>query len=84
MAHQQHMLPLEPPAVNRLAEVKMPTLIVVGDQDAPEVLEVADTLEQGIAGAKKLVLPGTAHHLHMEKPQEFNRVVLEFLNGLQR
>ncbi len=82
IAHQRRMLPLEPPAVNRLAEVKMPTLIVVGDQDAPEVLEIADTLEQGIAGAKKLVLPGTAHHLHMEKPQEFNRVVLEFLNGL--
>jgi pimeloyl-ACP methyl ester carboxylesterase len=62
----------------------VPTLIVVGDQDAPEVLEVADTLEQGIAGAKKLVLPGTAHHPNMEKPQEFNRVVLEFLHGLQR
>src|SRR5438552_3337811 len=42
MAHQQHMLPLEPPAVNRLAVVNMPTLIVVGDQDMPEVLEVAD------------------------------------------
>ncbi len=84
MAHQQHMLPLEPPAVNRLAEVKAPTLIMVGDQDASEVLEIADTLEQGIAGAKKVVIPGTAHHLHMEKPEEFNRVVLEFLNGLQR
>jgi len=81
MVHQRHMIPLEPPAVNRLAEVKVPTLIVVGDQDAPEVLEVADTLEHGIAGAKKVVIPGTAHHLHMEKPQEFNRVVLEFLHG---
>jgi pimeloyl-ACP methyl ester carboxylesterase len=84
MAHQQHMLPLEPPAVNRLAEVKAPTLIVVGDQDMPEVLEVADTLEQGIAGAKKVIIAGTAHHPNMEKPEEFNRVVVDFLNGLQR
>lgn len=32
------MLPLEPPAVNRLAEVKVPTLIVVGDENVLEVL----------------------------------------------
>lgn len=83
MAHQQHMLPLEPPAFNRLAEVKAPTLIVVGDADAPEVLEIADALKQGIAGAKKVVIPGTAHHPNMEKPEQFNRVVLDFLNGLQ-
>ena len=82
MAHQQHMLPLEPPAVNRLAEVKVPALVVVGEEDAPETIEIADALEQGIAGAKKVVLAGTAHHPNMEKPEEFNRVVLDFLNGL--
>jgi pimeloyl-ACP methyl ester carboxylesterase len=80
-ADQQHMLPLEPPAINRLAEVKVPTLIVVGDEDAPHILEVADILEQGIASAKKVIIPGTAHHLNMEKPEEFNRVVLDFLVG---
>ena len=71
---------LRTPAVDRLAEVKAPTLIVVGDQDAPEVLEVADTLEWGIAGAKKRVIPDTAHHPHMEKPEEFNRIVIDFLS----
>ena len=82
--HQQHMLPLAPPAINRLAEVKVPTLIVVGDEDTPDILEIADTLEQGIGGAQKVVISGTAHHLNMEKPEEFNRVVLDFLNGLER
>jgi len=82
MAHQQHMLPLEPPAVNRLAEVKVPALVVVGEEDAPETIEIADALEQGIAGAIKVVLAGTAHHPNMEKPEEFNRVMLDFLNGL--
>jgi pimeloyl-ACP methyl ester carboxylesterase len=74
--HPQHM---EPPAVNRLAEIHVPSLIIVGDQDVGMILEIADTLEQGIAGAKKVVIPGTAHHLNMEKPQEFNRVVIDFL-----
>jgi 3-oxoadipate enol-lactonase len=82
MAHQQHMIPLEPPAFERLAEVKVPTLIVVGDLDTPETLEIADTLERVIAGAKKRVIPGTAHHPNMEKPEEFNRVVMDFLSGL--
>ena len=82
MAHQQHMIPLEPPAVHRLAEVKVPTLIVVGDLDTPETLEIAATLERGIAGAKKRVIPGAAHHPNMEKPEEFNRVVMDFLSGL--
>ena len=84
MAHEQHMIPLEPPAINRLAEVRVPTLIVVGDEDVPEVIEAAGIVEQGIAGAQKVVIAGTAHHPQMEKPEEFNRVVLDFLNALPR
>src|SRR6266487_1043920 len=72
LAHEQHMLSLEPAAVNRLAEVNVPTLIVVGDEDTPYALEIADTLEQGIADAKKVVIAGTAHHPNMENPEEFN------------
>jgi len=83
LAHQQHMLPLELSAIKRLAEVNVPTLIVVGDEDMSHVLEMADTLESGIVHAKKVVIAGTAHHPNMEKPEEFNRVVLEFLHGLQ-
>ncbi len=84
MAHEPHMIPLEPPAINRLAEVRVPTLIVVGDEDVPQVIEAADILEQGIAGAQKVAIAGTAHHPQMEKPEEFNRVVLDFLKSLPR
>jgi pimeloyl-ACP methyl ester carboxylesterase len=45
-------------------------------------LQIADILEKGIAGAKKVVIPGTAHHLNMEKPEKFNRGILEFLGSL--
>ncbi|HEX9131395.1 MAG TPA: alpha/beta hydrolase [Ktedonobacteraceae bacterium] len=77
--HPQHM---EPPAAGRLSEIHVPTLIIVGDKDVELILTIADALETGIAGAKKVVIPGTAHHLNMEKPQEFNRVVIEFLERL--
>ena len=71
------------PAIKRLAEVKAPVLIVVGDLDMPESLEIADMLERGIAGAKKRAIAGTAHRPQIENPAEFNRVVMEFLSGVQ-
>lgn len=70
---------LEPPAANRLSEIHVPTLVIVGSEDVEYILSIADKLEKGIVGAKKVVIPHTAHHLNMEKPQEFNRVVIDFL-----
>jgi pimeloyl-ACP methyl ester carboxylesterase len=72
---------LEPPAISRLGEIRVPTLIVVGDLDVPEIVARATLLEQGIAGARKVVVPGTAHVLNMERPEEFNRLVLDFLES---
>ncbi|HLJ32369.1 MAG TPA: alpha/beta hydrolase [Ktedonobacteraceae bacterium] len=74
---------LEPPAAQRLAEIRVPTLIIVGDADVREILTIADTLVAGVKGAKKEVIPNTAHHLNMEKPEEFNSIVLNFLGTLQ-
>src|SRR6266436_1235750 len=70
---------LEPPAAGRLSEIHVPTLIIVGGEDVEIILAIADKLEKDIVGAKKVVISGTAHHLNMEKPQEFNRVVIKFL-----
>ena len=70
---------IEPPAAGRLAEIHVPTLIIVGGEDVEIIHSIADKLEQDIVGAKKVVIPGTAHHLNMEKPHEFNRVVIDFL-----
>ncbi len=73
---------LEPAAITRLADIHAPTLVVVGDQDVPDILAIATLLETSIAGARKAVIPGTAHHLNMERPEEFNRIVLDFLSAL--
>jgi 2-hydroxy-6-oxonona-2,4-dienedioate hydrolase len=73
---------MEPPAAGRLSEIHVPMLIIAGGQDTEAILKIADTLEKSIAGAKKVVIPGTAHHPNMEKPQEFNRAVIEFLEQI--
>ena len=70
---------LEPPAIERLAEVRAPTLLVVGDHDIVEKLAVVDRLAAGIPRARKVVFPGAAHMLTMEQPTQFNQVVLDFL-----
>jgi pimeloyl-ACP methyl ester carboxylesterase len=74
---------LEPPAITRLSEIRVPTLIIVGDEDVRDILTIADILEKGIPGAKKVSIPNTAHHLNMEQPETFNRIVLEFLKSLE-
>jgi pimeloyl-ACP methyl ester carboxylesterase len=71
--------PIKPPAVERLSEVAAPTLIIVGSVDNSELLRAADMMANGIPGAQKVVISNTAHLLNMEKPDEFNRVVLDFL-----
>jgi pimeloyl-ACP methyl ester carboxylesterase len=67
------------PAVERLTELRVPTLVLVGDQDQPDMLTIADLLAGGIPGATKATLAGTAHLPNMEQPQTFNRLVLDFL-----
>ena len=73
--------PLEPPAMKRLEEIRVPTLIITGELDQPDFLEIADTLATRIPGAVKVVIPGVAHLPSMEKPERFNRIVLDFLRS---
>jgi 3-oxoadipate enol-lactonase len=73
-------VPLEPPAVGRLSKIGVPTLVILGEWDGPNPL---DQLTAEIPGAKKVVMAETAHHPFMEKPAEFNQIVLDFLVSLK-
>lgn len=72
--------PLNPPALQRLSELHVPTLIITGELEDPENLAVADTLATKIGGAQKITVPKAGHLVAMEKPAEFNRIVLDFLS----
>ena len=73
---------LDPPAIARLGEVAVPTCLIIGDKDVREMLSIIEKLEQGIPGARKVVMRDVAHALNMEQPEEFNRIVLDFLGSL--
>ena len=70
---------LEPSAIERLKEINIPTLIIVGEGDLPGCHEIADILNQKIRNARKIVLQGVGHMSNMEAPKEFNEAVLRFL-----
>lgn len=74
---------LEPPAIARLGEVAVPTCLIIGDKDVHEMMSIVDKLEQDIPGARKVVMHDVAHALNMEQPEEFNRIVLDFLGSLR-
>lgn len=69
----------DPPAWERLGEVAAPTLVVVGDRDVGDVLSAADRLAAGIPGARKEIIADAGHVPGLERPGEFNRLVLAFL-----
>jgi len=74
--------PLNPPAIQQLDRVQVPTLVMAGALDNSEILRAADVMTAGIKGARKAILPECAHVPNMEKPAEFNQIVLEFLRNV--
>jgi pimeloyl-ACP methyl ester carboxylesterase len=77
--HEDPKRPPAPPAVQRLGEIRAPTLVLIGERDTPRLLAVADALAAGIPNVRKVVLPGVGHMANMEAPGPFNDAVLAFL-----
>lgn len=70
--------PFDPPLSERLGEIRCPALVVAGALDQPDILQIAERLAADIPNTRKAIVPGTAHVPSMEKPSEFNRLVLDF------
>jgi 3-oxoadipate enol-lactonase len=72
---------LEPLAVGRLHEIDAPTLVIMGALDQPMEAEQSGYIAAHTRGAR-LVTMDTAHLPNMERPDEFNEIVLDFLRSL--
>ncbi|MBN1372991.1 MAG: alpha/beta hydrolase [Anaerolineaceae bacterium] len=80
-ADMQLLQPLDPPAANRLKEVQIPTMVIAGELDHPEILRAAAFMAQEIPSAKIRILSNGAHMLNMELPDAFNQAGFDFLQG---
>jgi len=63
----------------KLGEIKAPTLIIWGRNDRLTALSLGERFQKGIPGAKLTVLDECAHVPQVEAPEQFNKVVLDFL-----
>jgi len=68
-----------PPALPRLGEIRVPTLIVVGEHDIPDVHTHSGAIDAGIAGARRVVVSGSGHLVPLEQPEAFSTLVRTFL-----
>ncbi|HKA17922.1 MAG TPA: alpha/beta hydrolase [Blastocatellia bacterium] len=73
----------EKPALGRLSQIKVPTLIVAGESDIPDVHAHIGAIQAGISGSKRVVLTNSGHLPHIEVPEVFNRTVLAFLDTIK-
>ena len=71
--------PADRPALGRLAEIRVPTLILVGASDIPDVHAHAGVLEAGIHGARRVIVPEAGHLIQLDQPEELSRRILDFL-----
>ncbi len=71
-----------PPRGERLSEVRAPTLVISGDRDAEQARANYARWGREIPGARIVHVPGAAHLVNMDQPEEFMRIVMEFLQSL--
>jgi len=74
--------PLEPPAVARLGELRMPVLAIVGELDSPATPAAAAVLAAAAPQTQIITYPDAAHLPNMERPERFNADLLAFLGKL--
>jgi pimeloyl-ACP methyl ester carboxylesterase len=68
-----------PPAIEQLARISLPVLIILGERDKPDLHRIATVLQQEIPRTYMIILARVGHLASMEDPQAFNQAVLRFL-----
>lgn len=68
--------------MDRVQGIKLPTLIVCGTEDEMTPPKYAHYLADKIEGAREVIIEGATHGVAMERPDEVNRAIEDFLAGL--
>lgn len=67
-----------------LGKIRVPTLVVTGGRDTTVVPEVQQELVEGIPGARHEVFPESGHGVTAEEPEAFNRLLVSFIQEVER
>jgi len=67
--------------MSRLVEIRVPTLVMIGDSDLPDMQVISQLVADRIHGAKRQLIPNVAHLPNLENSMLFNRSVIDFLTA---
>jgi pimeloyl-ACP methyl ester carboxylesterase len=81
VAAAQRGMAARPDRSHLLARIAVPTLVVVGEEDALTPPAESGRMRDGIAGARLVTIPGAGHLSNLERPRDFNQALREFLAG---
>lgn len=68
--------------MEQVQNIKLPTLIIVGTEDASTPVKYSQYLANKIKGSKLVIIQGATHSVAQEKPAEVNKAIEEFLAGI--
>jgi pimeloyl-ACP methyl ester carboxylesterase len=68
--------------VDEMRRITVPTLIITGDEDWPCLLP-GILMKQSISSAALAVIPNAGHAINIEEPEEYNRLVGDFLSQVE-
>lgn len=68
--------------MDKVQAIKLPTLLICGSEDEMTPVKYTRYLADKIEGAKEVIIPGGTHFVYLEKPQEVNLAIEEFLARL--
>jgi 3-oxoadipate enol-lactonase len=68
--------------LDRLSEIKMPTLIMVGEDDPGTPVAASEAMHKRISNSKLVILPSARHLTNVEQTKAFNAALLNFLKNL--
>jgi 3-oxoadipate enol-lactonase len=69
-----------PDSSDVLASIHVPTLIIVGDEDALTPPDAAEAMHKAIGGSSRVVVPGAGHLSNLEDAAAFNAALAKFLD----
>lgn len=70
-----------PPAFPRLGSIRVPTLVLAGEHDAPDVHAFAGAIAGGVPHARREIVEGAGHTPYLEQPAAFVAMLLGFLQS---
>ncbi|MEU7482481.1 alpha/beta fold hydrolase [Streptomyces sp. NPDC042319] len=68
-------------AAHRLAEIRVPTLVMDGDLDSTDISANAHAVALAVPGARRARIPAAGHMVSLENAEEFDRELAGFLRG---